>query len=258
MRTLRRLAAVSVTLLGLLLAVAGPASASLTTGYKAIASSGASGVAGYHVGFGPGWLALTFDTNGSPHGPVIGYLLHDGVAGAVGNDHFQVSRISTKDAASVTTPFAAGYAYGNFVGCAWSYLDDGGDELAAASGSGTDCTPPNHTTAIFCTNHAAVAAQRVGGSGEGEPGVWRNTSNHRASIRTGGCDVYANVGSAAIYSGGAATPKNLIAHVNSGTVQVRYVIKHGDYVMANLGSDGSPQLPNFMQWGFYPRSCLAA
>jgi hypothetical protein len=29
-------------------------------------------------------------------------------------------------------------------------------------------------------------------------------------------------------------------------------------VMANLGSDGSPQLPNFMQWGFYPRSCLAA
>jgi hypothetical protein len=87
--------------------------------------------------------------------------------------------------------------------------------------------------------------------------VWKKSSAHPAQIKPGGCDVWGNVGSAAIYHAGAAKPANLIAHVDSGTVQVRYVIKTDTYVMANLAGDGSPQLPYGVQWGFYPRSCLA-
>lgn len=262
-RSLRKVLVVGAILAATAL-TPGVANASASAGFKAIASADASGVHGYHVGFGPGWISLTFDTNGSPHGPIVGYLFHDGVAQASGNDHFNVTTISNKDAASVTTPFAAGYAYGNFNGCAWSYLDDGGQELSDQGGSnGNDCSPPNHTTQIFCYDHAADflcsdGSSRDADDREGEPGVWRTTSKHPATINAGGCDVYGNVGSDAIYHGGAANPKNLIAHVDSGTVQVRYVIKRGDWVMANLGSNGSPQLPNFLQWGFYPRSCLTA
>lgn len=59
------------------LGLAAPADA-FSTGYFAIASSSASGITAGHTGYGPGWVALTFDTNGQPHGPIIGYLFHDG------------------------------------------------------------------------------------------------------------------------------------------------------------------------------------
>jgi hypothetical protein len=232
----------------------------VSTGYKAIASSRVSGVQDGHTGYGPGWIALTFDTGGAPHGPITGYLFHAGVAHAVGNDHVDVSSYYTAPAASVRTPFAGGYAYGHFNGCTWSYLDARGKELYAAGAlHGSGCTPPSHTTAIFCTAHSADRLCNDGHSVAGEPeaGVWKNSSAHLARIRAGGCDVWGNVGSAAIYHGRVAAKANLIAHVNSGTVQVRYVIKHGDVVMANLAGDGSPQLPYGIQWGFYPRGCLA-
>ncbi|MEP7019436.1 MAG: hypothetical protein ABI808_02210 [Pseudonocardiales bacterium] len=232
----------------------------LSVGYKAIASSAASGVSAGHTGYGPGWIALTFDTNGQPHGPITGYLFHDGVAAASGNDHFDVSSYYTAPAASVNTPFAGGYAYGHFNGCTWSYLDSYGRELSAQGANQTGgCTPPNHTTKIFCYNQAADPLCNSGNSSiEFEAGVWKNTTQHPARINPGGCDVVGNVGSAAIYSGAAAAPANLIAHVNSGTVYVRYVLKNDSYVMANLAGDGSPQLPAGLQWGFYPRACLTA
>lgn len=240
--------------------LAAPATA-LSTGYKAIASSSASGVQAGHTGYGPGWVALTFDTDGQPHGPITGYLFHDGVAGAVGNDHFDVSRYYTAPAASVNTPFAGGYAYGHFGGCTWSYLDSNGYELSAQGAlHGGACTPPNHTTKIFCTDRARDLLCNDGTSVTGEPeaGVWKNTGQHLATINGGGCDVVGNVGSNAIYHAGAAVPANPIVHVNSGTVQVRYVLKNDTYVMANLSTDGSPQLPAGLQWGFYPRGCLTA
>lgn len=254
-----------VTLLGLCLTVialvssAAPA-AGLTNGYKAIASSAASGVAAGHTGYGPGWIAMTFDTNGQPHGPITGYLFHDGVAGAVGNDHFDVSSYYTAPAASVNTPFAGGYAYGHFQGCTWSYLDSNGFELAAEGANHTGgCTPPNHTTKIFCYDQAADPLCNAGNStDEFEAGVWKTITNHPATIKTGGCDVVANVGAGAIYNGAAPAPANRIVHVDSGTVYVRYVIKNDSYVMANLAGDGSPQLPFGLQWGFYPRGCLTA
>ncbi len=234
--------------------------AGLSVGYKAIASSAGSGVSAGHTGYGPGWIALTFDTNGQPHGPITGYLFHDGVAQAAGNDHFDVSSYYTAPAASVNTPFAGGYAYGHFNGCTWSYLDNNGYELAAEGPNHTGgCTPPNHTTKIFCYDQAADPLCNAGTtSDEFEAGVWKTITNHPATINPGGCDVFGNVGAAAIYSGAASAPANLISHVNSGTVYVRYVTKQRDYVMANLAGNGSPQLPSGLQWGFYPRGCLTA
>ncbi|PZS18276.1 MAG: hypothetical protein DLM57_06625 [Pseudonocardiales bacterium] len=250
-------------LLGILtstMALAGglaPASG-LSVGYKAIASSAASGVQAGHTGYGPGWIALTFDTAGAPHGPITGYLFHSGVAGAAGNDHFDVSSYRTQPAASVNTPFAAGYAYGNFGGCTWSYLDSNGAELYGEGPLHTGgCTPPNHTTKIFCYDQAADPLCNAGNtSTEFEAGVWKSAHSHPARINPGGCDVIANVGAGAIYNGAAAVPANLIAHVNSGTVYVRYVTKRREYVMALEAGDLSPQLPSGIHWGFFPRGCL--
>jgi hypothetical protein len=231
----------------------------LSTGYKAIASAA---VQDGHTGYGPGWVALTFDTGGTPHGPIIGYLFHDGVSQAVGNDHMDVYAYDTAGAASVNTPFANGYAYGHFNGCAWSYLDGTGAELVAEGGhQSVPCTAaPNHTAAIFCYNHAADPLCNDGTSVSGEPeaGVWKTITNHTATIDAAGCDVVGNIGSSAIYSGGAAAPANAISHVASGTVYVRYVSKRDDWVMGDLASNASPQFPAGIQWGFFPRACLTA
>ena len=251
-------------LLAVLLATLGlatPASA-FSTGYFAIASSSASGITAGHTGYGPGWVALTFDTGGQPHGPIIGYLFHDGVAQAVGNDHIDVYSYYTAGAASVNTPFAGGYAWGHFNGCAWSYLDMNAYELYPEGGHhSVSCTsPPNHTAKIFCYDHAADPLCNDGTSDSTEPeaGVWKSITNHPAEINAGGCDVVGNIGSAAIYSGGTAAPGNAIGHVNSGTVYVRYVSKRDDWVMGNLASNASPQFGWGIQWGFFPRSCLTA
>ena len=119
--------------------------------------------------------------------------------------------------------------------------------------------PPDHTIKIFCYDRASDPLCTAGTtSDEFEAGVWKAITNHPATINRGGCDVFGNVGSAAIYDGAASSPANLITHVNSGTVYVRYVTKHDDYVMANLAGNGSPQLPSGLPWGFYPRGCLTA
>jgi hypothetical protein len=234
----------------------------LSTGYLAIASSAGSGVSAGHTGYGPGWVALTFDTSGTPHGPIIGYLFHDGVAGAVGNDHMDVYSYDTAGAASVNTPFANGYAWGHFNGCAWSYLDMNGNELyPEGAHHSVSCTSaPHHTASIFCYNHAADPLCNDGTSVSGEPeaGVWKTITNHPAEINGGGCDVVGNIGANAIYSGGAAVPGNSIGHVNSGTVYVRYVSKDDNWVMGNLASNASPQFPYGIQWGFFPRGCVTA
>jgi hypothetical protein len=247
-------------LLAAVLAVLGLATPAyaFSTGYFAIASSSASGVSAGHTGYGPGWVALTFDTSGQPHGPIIGYLFHDGVGQAVGNDHMDVYSYYTAGAASVNTPFAGGYAWGHFNGCAWSYLDMNANELyPEGAHHSVPCTsPPNHTAKIFCYDHAADPLCNDGTSvtGETEAGVWKTP--RVTSIKAGGCDVVGNIGSSAIYSGGAAAPANAIGHVDAGHVQVRYVSKGDNWVMGNLSSDASPQFPWGIQWGFFPRSCL--
>ena len=121
-------------------------------------------------------------------------------------------------------------------------------------------TAPNHTTKIFCYDHAADPLCNDGTSVSGEPeaGVWKNITSHQATIKAGGCDVVGNIGSDAIYSGGAAAPANAISHVAAGTVYVRYVSKRDDWVMANLATNASPQFPAGIQWGFFKRSCLSA
>lgn len=251
--------AIGLCLLLLSSLAATPASA-LPTGYMAISNL----VTTTGTGYGPGWVALTYDTSGVPHGPVIGYLFHDGVASAVGNDHIDVFEYDTAGAASVTTPFAGGYAFGHFNGCTWSYLDPAGAELYPEGGHVTSqCTPPSHTSAIFCTNHAADSLCNNGTSIPGEPeaGVWKNlgTSYSNAHTASTGCPAVANIGAAAIYNGSPASVGNPLLFVAAGTpLNVRYVSKDDSWVMAQVDHGVSNPLPYGIRWAFYPRSCITA
>jgi len=88
-----------------------------------------------------------FDTLGQPHGPITGYLFHNGLAGALRQRPLRrVVVLHTAPAASVNTP-------------------------------------PNHTTKIFCYNQAAGPLCNAGHSStEFEAGVWKNITQHPARI----------------------------------------------------------------------------
>jgi hypothetical protein len=249
----RRIASVLVLVALTLLGSALPARA-YTIGFNALATPAES--SSWDTGYGPGWVALTFDTGGSPHGPIVGVLYSAGVGGEPATDHMDV--YSTHGpAASVDGPFAGGYAYGNFDGCAWAYWTG---KLRADGGHHTPpcTTPPNHTTKIFCYDQAA---DRLCNDGtvdpvnEPEAGVWKDITAHPATVNPGGCDAWGNVGSPAIYSGAPVAWANPLGHLDSGTVKVRYVTKDRAAVMA-LVPDGV--LPAHMRWAFLPRGCLTA
>jgi hypothetical protein len=229
-----------------------PRAHAYTIGWNDVASPSESGSWG--TGYGPGWVALTFDTGGAPHGPIIGVLYSAGVGGEPGTDHMDV--YSTHGpAASVDGPFAGGYAYGGFDGCAWAYWT--GKLRADGAHHTPSCTqPPNHTTKIFCYDQGADRLCNDGEvqrSTEPETGVWKDITAHPATVNAGGCDAWGNVGSAAIYNGAPVAWANLLGHVASGTVKVRYVTKDDRAVMA-LVADGA--LPAHMRWAFLPRTCL--
>ena len=109
------------------LAIAAVAAHAYTTGYKKVAPP--TDPARVGIGYGPGWVGLTIDKAGRAGGPIIGYLFYAGLAGATETGHMDVYHTSDEPAASVNTPFAEGYAYGHFDGCAWSYLDPDGLNL---------------------------------------------------------------------------------------------------------------------------------
>lgn len=255
----RRLGGAAAFLGLLLLAVLGPAplgpapaARAYTIGFNTVATPGQS--SSWGTGFGPGWVALTFDTGGAPHGPIVGVLYSAGVGGEPATDHMDV-HLTHGPAASVDGPFAGGYAYGNFDGCAWAYWTG---KLRADGGHHTPpcTTPPNHTTKIFCYDQAADRLcndGRVQPATEPEAGVWKDITAHPATINAGGCDAYGNVGAAAIYNGAPVAWANPLGHLDSGRVKVRYVTKDRRAVMA-LVADGA--LPAHMRWAFLPRGCL--
>lgn len=246
------LAGLALTVLGSVLLGPAPRAHAYTIGFNTVATPSES--SSWDTGYGPGWVALTFDTGGAPHGPIVGVIYSAGVGGEQGTDHMDV--YSTHGpAASVNGPFAGGYAYGNFNGCAWAYwtgkLRADGDHHAPSC-----TTPPNHTTKIFCYDQAADRLCNDGvveKSTEPETGVWKNISAHPATINAGGCDAFGNVGADAIYHGSAVAWANNLGHIASGTVKVRYVTKDDKAVMA-LVADGT--LPAHMRWAFLPRTCL--
>lgn len=246
------LVALVLALIGPVVLGPAPSAHAYTIGWNTVATPSQS--SSWGTGYGPGWVALTFDTDGAPHGPIVGVIYSAGVGGEQGTDHMDV--YSTHGpAASVQGPFAGGYAYGNFNGCAWAYWT--GKLRAAGDHHSPSCTtPPNHTTKIFCYDQAA---DRLCNDGvvqkptEPETGVWKDITAHPATINAGGCEAWGNVGAAAIYSGARVAWANDLGHIASGRVKVRYVTKDDRAVMA-LVADGA--LPAHMRWAFLPRTCL--
>ncbi|HET9255462.1 MAG TPA: hypothetical protein VFO16_09700 [Pseudonocardiaceae bacterium] len=239
------------------LAIAGllgaPAAQAYTTGFEEVAAPSDPNRSG--TGYGPGWVGLTFDTGGDPHGPIIGYLFHAGLAGEQGSDHMDVYHTIHKSAASVTTPFAEGYAYGHFTGCAWSYLDpDAANLIRVGDHHNPPCqTPASYQTKdIFCASGDPLCNDGHSTS-EPEAGVWKKEYEHPATIKAGGCDAYGNVGADAIYHGGPVAWANPLGHVSSGTVHVRYVTHSRGAAMVLMDASS---LPHHIRWAFVPRSCL--
>ncbi len=253
MRSRRR--PVGVTLLVALLIVPATAGA-IRPGFNRVLSP-ASTSAG--TGYGPGWVALTFDTQGAPHGPIVGNLLYTGVGGEPAPDHMDVYT-THGPAASVAGPFAGGYAYGHFRGCAWAYsthkfYPGGGHHHPPCT------TPPNHSTRIFCTTQATDRLCNDGraqkSAGETEAGVWKNIGRGYSGAKTGpaGCEAWANVGAPAIYSGAPEAFANRVGTIPPATpVKVRYVTKHRGAVMALVPVG---LLQQGMRWAFLPRGCVS-
>ncbi len=232
------------------LAIAAVAAHAYTTGYKKVAPP--TDPARVGIGYGPGWVGLTFDKAGRAGGPIIGYLFYAGLAGATETGHMDVYHTSDEPAASVNTPFAEGYAYGHFDGCAWSYLDpDGLNLVREGDHHSPPCRTPTsyQTKDIFCTDSSDPLCNDGLSADEFEAGVWKSTRT--ATIASGGCDAYGNVGANAIYHGGHVVWANPLGHIPSGTVGVRYVTRLRGAAMVKVAG-----LPYGMKWAFVPRSCL--
>ena len=158
------------------LSMAAVAAHAYTTGFKEVAAPTDPSRVG--VGYGPGWVGLTFDTDNLPHGPIVGYLFHAGLAGSTESGHMDVYHTIHQPAASVETPFSEGYAYGHFNGCAWSYLDPDALNLVRQE---DHHTPPCHTPTsyetkdIFCTSSSDPLCNDGHTTAEPEAGVWKAT-----------------------------------------------------------------------------------
>ena len=75
----------------------------------AIASSAGSGVSAGHTGYGPGWVALTFDTDRtqSPHQEIA----QDTAAAAAARRHMGEAIVRTQTDKFITDGIALGYRY---------------------------------------------------------------------------------------------------------------------------------------------------
>lgn len=233
--------------------IAAVAAHAYTTGYKNVDEPSDPRRLG--IGYGPGWVGLTFDKSDKAGGPIVGYLFHAGLAGAVETGHMDVYHTSDEPAASVDTPFAEGYAYGHFNGCAWSYLDPDGLNLVRVE---DHHNPPCHTPTsyqtkdIFCISSDDPLCNDGHSKDEFEAGVWKTTRS--ATIAPGGCYAYGNVGAEAIYNGGHVSWANPLGHIPSGGVRVRYVTRRRQAALVKF--DAPAHLPYGMTWAFVPRSCL--
>ncbi len=200
------------------------------------------------VGYGPGWVALSYE----PDDPVIGYLFAAGVAGEGGTDHMDIHGVVDY---SNGERYPWGYAYGNFGGCAYAYgtvkfaIEDRNNH------SGECQSRPGHTSAIFCNDHAADYLCNN-----------RNIPGHSDTPQTGvmdplypvtsqGCTGYGNLGYGALNgSSSPGTPTNVLGTVPAGgQMDLRYVTKSRQYVMAKWHGH---TLANGTSWAFFPRSCI--
>lgn len=259
-----RLLAVTAVAVGLLAAAAGPAGA---WGYSVNEVKPAAEDSYAETGMGPGWVLLSYKANG----PMVGYLFAGGFQFADGTvkpgpDHMDIRDTGDSSAGSATiSRWPWGYSAGSFDGCAYAYgtrkfkiTRSGFMSTRCANGptvagsSNADGSPDTlrwwHSEAVFCTDTADPLCSPWG--------VWSTNKGGGLKVTSAvaACPAYGNIGSAAAYGAGAATPTHLLGMAPAGAqIDVRYVTKSRGYVMAKWNGN---RFAGGTAWAFFPRSCL--
>lgn len=213
------------------------------------------------TGYGPGWVGLSYKTNG----PIVGYLFGRDFRFSDGSvkpafDHMDIR--GTRDYAGghpTITRWPWGYAHGSFDGCAYAYGTSKFAIVRAEPSEPSCAGGPNagpsgtwwHNETIFCTdNRTDPLCSSSGVWSENKPPG--NTGPKQITSR--GCPAYGNIGRAAAYGSGAAVPTHRLGDVPTGErMDLRYVIRNRQWVMAKWHA-GS--LTAGIEWAFFPRSCV--
>ncbi|HZM81696.1 MAG TPA: hypothetical protein VFC19_38745 [Candidatus Limnocylindrales bacterium] len=213
------------------------------------------------TGYGPGWVGLSYKTNG----PIVGYLFArdfrfgDGTV-KTAFDHMDIR--GTKDYAGghpTITRWPWGYAHGSFGGCAYGYGTSKFAIVRSSFSSASCAGGPNagpdgswwHNETIFCTaNSTDYLCSPVGVWAENKPPG--NPGPKPATSR--GCYAYGNIGATGAYSSGTPAPTHLLGYVPAGhSLNLRYVARNRQWVMAMWNSG---TFVGGIRWGFFPRSCV--
>lgn len=257
-----RTAAILVLLMGLLGVVgsAVPAHA-WTRGLNRVQTAQADHSAA--TGYGPGWVAISYKTNG----PAVGYLFAAGFRFADGTVKRGSDRLDIrgtrdyKGGHPTITRWPWGYAYGSFKGCAYAYGTAKFAKVRKRHATGRCAKGPRqgpgnnwwHGERAFCTAHRVdKLCSPAGVWSTGKPKHHHGTKPARSL----GCTVYGNIGASGVFGRGPSTPRDPVGHVSptSGKViNVRYVTKDRRYVLAKWRGH---RFAGGIRWAFFPRGCL--
>jgi hypothetical protein len=262
----RRLITVVALAAGLTAAAAAPAGA---WGYSVNEVKTAAEDSYAETGMGPGWVLLSYKANG----PMVGYVFAGGFQFANGTvkpgpDHMDIRGTGDSSAGSTTiSRWPWGYSGGSFDGCAYAYgtrkfkitrsgfmstrCANGPTVRGSSNADGSpDALPWWHSEAVFCTDTADSLCSPFGVWSENKGGGLKVTS------AVADCPAYGNIGSAAAYGSGAATPTHQLGVAPRGArIDVRYVTKSRSYAMAKWNGN---RFAGGTAWAFLPRSCLGS
>jgi hypothetical protein len=214
------------------------------------------------TGYGPGWVGLSYKTNG----PIVGYLFASGFPFSNGKKRGseRMDIRGTRDYKGGhpdITRWPWGYAFGSFDGCAYAYGISKFAKISKRHATGRCAKGPRQgphrnwwvSERAFCTAHRTdELCSPVGVWATGKPKGHHGTKKARSL----GCTVYGNIGAAAPYGKGTPRPRHPLGQVDPTKrkeIDVRYVTKDRKYVMAKW--HGHP-LAGGIKWAFFPRSCL--
>jgi hypothetical protein len=213
------------------------------------------------TGYGPGWVGLSYKTNG----PIVGYLFAKDFRFADGSlkpafDHMDIR--GTKDYTGghpTITRWPWGYAHGSFGGCAYGYGTSKFAIVRSSFSSGSCAAGPSagpdgtwwHSETVFCTAYATDRlCSPAGVWSEGKPAG--NTGPK--PVVSQGCYAYGNIGAGGAYGSGTPAPAHLLGYVSAGqSLNLRYVTRNRQWVMA-MWNGGS--FTAGIRWGFFPRGCV--
>ncbi|WP_367131481.1 hypothetical protein [Saccharothrix sp. HUAS TT1] len=262
---MRRVAALALAVVAVLF-LPHPAGA-WSIGVNRVQTAAEDGALG--VGYGPGWVLLSYKANG----PMVGYLFArdfrfaDGVVKG-SFDHMDIRDTGDSSAGNPEiSRWPWGFAGGSFDGCAYAYgthkfaierdgffstrCANGPTVQGSSNGDGSiDVLRWWHSEQVFCTANAV------------DPlcspyGVWSENKGGglKVTTATAPCPAYGNIGAAAAYGSGPALPVHPLGTVPAGAqVDVRYVTKDRGWAMAKWHGQA---LAGGVRWAFLPRTCLA-